>query len=272
MQKTAQDSQSKSDSPRRPRIYAIAKKSADIAHVHVAFWTDGGPKNFMVGFSRREIAAEIAEIENTLADGPETFDPGNGQIYEISPELLGELRSILSSYHAVLQGGSDANVVRKGVSTPLKSKASAPQGNAPAARQFNEERRTKNEERDRRIAQAIAVRAERFNGSGAAAEELAGEVARIVGEELRRAVMPVLAEIDAITALVKECASELEAISKNFITCASGKIGGRNTPPAPRRKGGRDSYCPKAGRVNAEGSISTRRGRTSVVVGRRKVS
>ena len=69
MQKTAQDSQSKSDSPRRPRIYAIAKKSADIAHVHVAFWADGGPKNFMVGFSRRGIAAEIAGIENALADG-----------------------------------------------------------------------------------------------------------------------------------------------------------------------------------------------------------
>ena len=260
MQKTAQDSQSKSDSPRRPRIYAIAKKSADIAHVHVAFWTDGGPKNFMVGFSRRGIAAEIAEIENALADGSETFDPGNGQIYEISPELLGELRGILSSYHAVLQGGSDAHVVRGGVSTPTKSKASARAdgGNAPEAsspsetagsvgRQFNEERRIKN-------------------------EELAGEVARIVGEELRKAMVPVLSEVDAIIALVKECAAELAAISKQFITRASGEFGGQATPPAPRRKGGRDSYCPKAGRVNAEGSIFTRRGRTSVVVGRRKVS
>lgn len=118
----------------------------------------------------------------------------------------------------------------------------------------------------------FGVRAEPFNGSGTAAEELAGEVARIVDEELRKAVIPVLAEIDAITALVKECASELSAVSKDFITCASGEFGGRNTPPAPRRKGGRVSCCPKAGRVNAEGSIFTRRGRTSVVVGRRKVS
>lgn len=85
-------------------------------------------------------------------------------------------------------------------------------------------------------------------------------------------MVPVLSEVDAIIALVKECAAELAAISKQFITRASGEFGGRNTPPAPRRKGGRDSYCPKAGRVNAEGSISTRRGRTSVVVGRRKVS
>lgn len=250
MQKTAQDSQSKSDSPRRPRIYAIAKKSADIAHVHVAFWADGGPKNFMVGFSRRGIAAEIAEIENALADGSETFDPGNGQIYEISPELLGELRSILSSYHAVLQGGSDANVVREGVSTPTEPKASvrADGDNAPEASSLS----------------GIA---------GSVGRQLSNdEVARIVGEELRKAVMPVLAEIDAITALVKECAAELAAISKQFITRAPGEFGGQATPPAPRRKGGRDSYCPKAGRVNAEGSIFTRRGRTSVVVGRRKVS
>lgn len=250
MQKTAQDSQSKSDSPRRPRIYAIAKKSADIAHVHVAFWADGGPKNFMVGFSRRGIAAEIAEIENALADGSETFDPGNGQIYEISPELLGELRSILSSYHAVLQGGSDANVVRGGVSTPIKPKASARAdgGNAPEASSPSET-------------------------AGSVGRQLSNdEIARIVGEELRKAVMPVLAEIDAITALVKECAAELAAVSKQFITRAPGEFGGQATPPAPRRKGGRDSCCPKAGRVNAEGSISTRRSRTSVVVGSRKVS
>lgn len=250
MQKTAQDSQSKSDSPRRPRIYAIAKKSADIAHVHVAFWTDGGPKNFMVGFSRRGIAAEIAEIENALADGSETFDPGNGQIYEISPELLGELRSILSSYHAVLQGGSDANVVRGGVSTPIKSKASARAdgGSAPEASSPSET-------------------------AGSVGRQLSNdEIARIVGEELRKAMVPVLAEIDAITALVKECAAELAAISKQFITRAPGEFGGQATPPAPRRKGGRDSCCPKAGRVNAEGSIFTRRGRTSVAVGRRKVS
>lgn len=236
MQKTAQYSQSKSDSPRRPRIYAIAKKSADIAHVHVAFWADGGPKNFMVGFSRRGIAAEIAGIENALADGSETFDPGNGQIYEISPELLGELRSILSSYHAVLQGGSDAQVVRGGVSTSAKPKASARAdgGNAPEAsspsevagsvgRQFNEERRIKN-------------------------EELAGEVARIVGDELRKAVMPLLAEIDAIAALLKECALEVAA-----------------SKPARKRNAGKSS-------TGRETPISIKRGRTSVVVGSRKAS
>lgn len=229
MQKTAQDSQSKSDSPRRPRIYAIAKKSADIAHVHVAFWADGGPKNFMVGFSRRGIAAEIAEIENALADGSETFAPGNGQIYEISPELLGELRSILSSYHAVLQGGSDANVVRNGVSTPIKSKASARAdgGSVPEASSPSE---------------AAGSAGRQFN------EELAGEVARIVGDELRKAVMPLLAEIDAIAALLKECALEAAA-----------------SKPARKRNAGKSSTDWKT-------PISIKRGRTSVVVGRHNIS
>lgn len=238
MQKTAQDSQSKSDS-RYPRIYAIAKKSADIAHVHVAFWADGGPKNFMVGFSRRGIAAEIAGIENALADGSETFDPGNGQIYEISPELLGELRGILSSYHAVLQGGSDAQVVRGGVSTSAKPKASARQGNASAARQNLISQKDTCADSDAELdntAHTAPVSADFVN-----------QVARIVGEELRKAVMPLLAEIDAIAALLNECALEVAA-----------------SKPVHKRN---------AGKSSTDGTpISIRRGRTSLVVGSRKVS
>lgn len=239
MQKTAQDSQSKSDSPRRPRIYAIAKKSADIAHVHVAFWTDGGPKNFMVGFSRRGIAAEIAGIENALADGSETFDPGNGQIYEISPELLGELRSILSSYHAV-QGGSDANVVREGVSTPIKPKASALQGNASAARQ--------NLISQKDICANSDVELDNSAHTAQVSADFVNQVAQIVGKELRKAVMPLLAEIDAIAALLNECALEVSA-----------------SKPARKRNAGKSS-------TDGEMPISTRRSRTSVVVGSRKVS
>ena len=63
-----------------------------------------------------------------------------------------------------MSGGSGAQVVRKGVSTPLKSKAPARAAALPhCASDFNEER-------DRRIAKASAVRAEPFNGSGTAAE------------------------------------------------------------------------------------------------------
>lgn len=280
MQNTAQDSQSKSGNlGRGAAVYAFKTARINPENLSLKFWTLGGDvRRFNLACSG--IPALVEQIDSALADGDFClwFD---GARFALSEKLLRGIRENLLA----VSGGSDANVVRGGVSTPTKSKASARAdgGNTPEAsslsgiagsvgRQFNEERRIKNEERDRCIAQAIAVRAEPFNGSGTAAEELAGEVARIVGEELRKAMVPVLAEIDAITALVKECAVELAAVSKQFITRAPGEFGGQATPPAPRRKGGRDSCCPKAGRVNAEGSIFTRRGRTSVVVGSRKVS
>ena len=280
MQNAAQDSQSKSGNlGRGAAVYAFKVARINPENLSVKFWTlGGGVRRFNLACS--EVPALVEQIDSAIADGDFClwFD---GERFALSEKLLRGIRENLLA----VQGGSDANVVRGGVSTPIKPKASARAdgGNAPevaspseaagsVGRQFNEELRSKNKERDRCIAQAIAVRAEPFNGSGTAAEELAGEVARIVGEELHKAVIPVLAEIDAITALVKECAAELSAVSKDFITRASGEFGGRNTPPAPRRKGGRDSCCPKAGRVNAEGSIFTRRGRTSVVVGSRKVS
>ena len=257
MQNAAQDSQSKSGNlGKGAAVYAFKTARINPENLSVKFWTlGGGVKRFNLACS--ELPALVEQIDSALADG-DLYMLLDGERFALPEKLLCGIRTQFSSY--AVSGGSDANVVRNGVSTPKKTKASARAdgGNAPEAsspsevagsvgRQFNEERRIKN-------------------------EELVGEVARIVDEELRKAVIPVLAEIDAITALVKECASELSAVSKQFITCASGEFGGRNTPPAPRRKGGRDSCCPKAGRVNAEGSIFTRRGRTSVVVGRRKVS
>lgn len=257
MQKTAQKSQQKSGNlGNGEAVYAFKIARINPENLSVRFWTLGGNvRRFNLACS--EVPALVEQIDSAIADGDFClwFD---GARFAIPEKLLRGIRTQFSSY--AVSGGNDAHVVREGVSTPRKSKASAradggrvPEASSPSevagsvGRQFNEERRIKN-------------------------EELAGEVARIVDEELRKAVMPLLAEIDAIAALVKECVAELSAVSKDFITCASGKLGGRNTPPAPRRKGGRDSYCPKAGRVNAEGAISTRRGRTSVVVGRRKVS
>lgn len=288
MQNVAQDSQSKSGNlGRRAAVYAFKTARINPENLSLKFWTLGGRvRRFNLACS--ELPALVEQIDSALADG-DLYMLLDGERFALPEKLLRGIRenllvlapptvngAIHSSY--AVSGGSDANVVRGGVSTPTKPKASARAdgGNAPEASSPSETAgsvgRQFNEERDRCIAQAIAVRAEPFNGSGTAAEELAREVARAVGEELRKAVMPVLAEIDAITALVKECATELAAVSKQFITRASGEFGGRNTPPAPRRKGGRDSCCPKAGRVNAEGSIFTRRGRTSVVVGSRKVS
>ena len=262
MSNAAQDSQQKSGNL---KVYAFEVSRINAATLALKLRMLGGVSSVRT-IAVSELPTCISQIEQALVDGADEVEINVGSgVCAISPVLLKNLKTSLSSYHAV-SGGSGAQVVRKGVSTPVKSKAPARAAAVPhCASDFNEER-------DRRIAKASAVRAEPFNGSGTAAADFERQISRIVGDELRKAVMPLLSEIDAIAALVKECAAELSSVSKDFITCASGKLGGRNTPPAPRRKGGRESCCPKAGRVNAEGSISTRGGRTSVVVGRRKVS
>lgn len=261
MQKTAQKSQQKSGNlGNGEAVYAFKIARINPENLSVRFWTLGGViRRFNMACS--EVPALVEQIDSALADGDFClwFDSAR---YSVPEKLLRGIRenllvlasptandAIHSSYNAV-QGGSDANVVRNGVSTPIKPKASARTdgGSVPEASSLSE-------------------------AAGSVGRQLSNdEIARIVGNELRKAMVPVLAEIDAITALVKECAAELAAVSKQFITRAPGEFGGQATPPAPRRKGGRDSYCPKAGRVNAEGSISTRRSRTSVVVGSRKVS
>ena len=180
-----------------------------------------------------ELPALVEQIDSALADG-DLYMLLDGERFALPEKLLRGIRTQFSSY--AVSGGSDANVVRNGVSTPKKTKASAradggsvPKASSPSetagsvGRQFNEERRIKN-------------------------EELVGEVARIVGEELRKAVMPLLAEIDTIAALINECALEVSA-----------------SKPARKRNAGKYSTDRKT-------PIFTRRGRTSVVVGSRKVS
>ena len=260
MQKAAEDSQSKSGNlGNGEAVYAFKIARINPENLSVKFWTLGGNvRRFNLACS--EVPALVEQIDSALADGDFCLSL-DGARFAIPEKLMRGIRenllvlapptvngAIHSSY--AVSGGSDANVVRGGVSTPTKSKASARAdgGSVPEASSPSEV-------------------------AGSVGRQLSNdEIARIVGEELRKAMVPVLAEIDAITALVKECAAELAAVSKQFITRAPGEFGGQATPPAPRRKGGRESCCPKAGRVNAEGSIFTRRGRTSVVVGSRKVS
>lgn len=247
MQNAAQDSQSKSGNLGRvAAVYAFKVARINPENLSVKFWTlGGGVRRFNLACS--EVPALVEQIDSAIADGDFClwFD---GARCSVPEKLLRGIRenllvlapptangAIHSSYNAV-SGGSDAHVVRGGVSTPRKSKASAradggrvPEASSPSevagsvGRQFNEERRIKN-------------------------EELVGEVARIVGEELRKAVMPLLAEIDTIAALINECALEVSA-----------------SKPARKRNAGKYSTDRKT-------PIFTRRGRTSVVVGSRKVS
>lgn len=201
--------------------------------MRVAFWAVGSGDfnaSFRVTFARAEIPAKIAEIDAALAEGSGVFDAGDGHIYEISDALLGALRSILSSY--AVSGGGGAQAVRAGVSMPSKPKA-------PARAARSAARKNLINPKDTRAAKDVELCDTAHTARASANFE--AQVARIVGDELRKAVMPILAEIDAIAALLKETAAELSAFKP-------GEMDASDMP------------------------ISTRRGRTSVVVGRRKIS
>lgn len=260
MSNAAQNSQQKSGNL---KVYAFEVSRINAATLALKLRMLGGVSSVRT-IAISEIPNILSQIDSALADGVDKIEINVGSgVCAISPVLLKNLKTSLSSYHAV-SGGSGAQVVRKGVSTPVKSKAPARAAALPhCASDFNKER-------DRRIAKVSAVRAEPFDGSGTDAADFERQISRIVGDELRKAVMPLLAEIDAIAALVKECAAELAAVSKKFTTRVL--IGSEK----------RDRRIAKASAVRAEpfngsgtaaeGSISTRGGRTSVMVGRRKVS
>lgn len=289
MQNAGQDSQLKSGNlDRAEAVYAFKLARINPENLSLKLWTFGGDvKSSRIACAK--LGALLDEIDSAIANGDFCLSLDGAQ-FTLSEKLLREISAHLSSYHAV-QGGSGAHVVRGGVSTPVKpkaparaaavplpSKGQAPYGdcacNAPIPdvkqRPAVAARKNLINPKDTRAAKDVELCDTAHTARASANFE--AQVARVVGDELRRAVMPILAEIDAIAALVKECLSELETASNDFITCAPGDFAGRDTPPAPRRKGGRESYRPKAGRGNAEGAISTRRGRTSVVVGRRKIS
>ena len=250
MQKTGQKSQSKSGNlGNGEAVYAFKTARINPENLSVRFWTLGGNvRRFNMACS--EVPALVEEIDSALADGDFCLSL-DGARCSVPEKLLRGIRenllvlaqptvngAIHSSYNAV-SGGSDAHVVRGGVSTPTKSKASALQGNASAARQ--------NLISQKDTCAYSDVELDNSAHTAQVSADFVNQVARMVGEELRKAVMPLLAEIDAIAALLKECALEVSA-----------------SKPARKRNTGKSS-------TDGKTPISTRRGRTSVVVGRRKV-
>ena len=257
MQKTAQDSQQKSGNL---KVYAFEVSRINAATLALKLRMLGGVSSVRT-IAVSELPTCISQIEQALVDGADEVEINVGSgVCAISPVLLKNLKTSLSSYHAV-SGGSGAQVVRKGVSTPVKSKA-------PARAVSSAARKNLISQKDTRANSDVEL--DNTAHTAQVSADFENQVAQIVGKELRKAVMPLLAEIDAIAALVKECAAELAAVSKKFTTCAL--IGSEK----------RDRRIAKASAVRAEpfngsgtaaeGSISTQGGRTSVVVSRRKVS
>lgn len=236
MSNAAQDSQQKSGNL---KVYAFEVSRINAATLALKLRMLGGLSSVRT-IAISEIPNILSQIDSALADGTDEAEINIGSgVCTISPALLKNLKTSLSSYHAV-SGGSGAQVVRKGVSTPLKSKAPALQGNASAARQNLISQKDTCANSD--------VELDNSAHTAQVSADFVNQVAQIVGKELRKAVMPLLAEIDAIAALLKECALEIAA-----------------SKPARKRNAGKSS-------TDGKTPISTRRGRTSVVVGRRKVS
>lgn len=257
MSNAAQDSQQKSGNL---KVYAFEVSRINAATLALKLRMLGGVSSVRT-IAVSELPTCISQIEQALVDGADEVEINVGSgVCAISPVLLKSLKTSLSSYHAV-SGGSGAQVVRKGVSTPVKSKA-------PARAVSSAARKNLISQKDTRANSDVEL--DNTAHTAQVSADFENQVAQIVGKELRKAVMPLLAEIDAIAALVKECAAELAAVSKKFTTRVL--IGSEK----------RDRRIAKASAVRAEpfngsgtaaeGSISTQGGRTSVVVSRRKVS
>lgn len=256
MSNAAQDSQQKSANL---KVYAFEVSRINSVTLSLKLRLLGGVSSVR-RIAISEIPNILSQIDAALGDccGDVLMNFGSG-VCAISQNLLKNLKASLSSY--AVRGGSGAQAVRGGVSTPTKTKAPA-RAVSSAARDdlINPNGACANDD----------VELDNTAHTARAPTDFENKVARIVGEELRKAVMPLFAEIDAIAALARECAAELAAVSKKFTTRVL--IGSEK----------RDRRIAKASAVRAEpfngsgtaaeGSISTRGGRTSVVVGRRKVS
>ena len=257
MQKTAQDSQQKSSNL---KVYAFEVSRINAATVSLKLRMLGGVSSVRT-IAVSELPNCISQIEQALVGGADEAEINVGSgVCAISSVLLKNLKTSLSSYHAV-SGGSGAQVVRNGVSTPVKSKA-------PARAVCSAARKNLISQKDTRANSDVEL--ENTAHTARVSADFENQLARIVGDELRKAVMPVLAEIDAITALVKECVAELAAVSKKFTTRVRIETEKRDRRIAKANAVRAEPF--NGSGTAAEGSISTRGGRTSVVVGRRKVS
>ena len=276
MANNAQNSQNKSDNLGRGRVaYAFKVSRVNPDFVSFKIWILGYYSK-VCSIAVASLPKIVAQIDTALADGDCEFEIG-GIRFSATEKLLKSIRKELSSYCCNV-GASDANHVQ--VNPPrvaaaesvkkcgAKQKASAP-ACKPSARQLsNEERRTKNEKLSTPAGVAAYTAKEENNSSfsilnsslraaGEAdfiaqsvpqVESACGADASAVADGLIQAFRKVLrAELAPIRAVLEELSFKVEEMSI-FAK-------GNSALELP------ESSFPR-----------TRRGRTSVVVGVRKVA
>ena len=253
MQKAAQSSQLKSDNLGRGRVaYAFKISRVNPDFVSFKIWILGYYSK-VCSLAVSSLPKIVAQIDTALADGECEFELG-GIRFSADEKLLKSIRKELSSYCCNV-GASDANHVP--VNPPriaatesvkkcgAKQKASAP-ARKPSARQIsNEELRTKNEKLGGEVADtakeennsSLFVHRSSFSPDASA---VADGLIQAFREALRAELAPIRAVLDELSFKVEE----LDIFTK-----------GNSALPLP------ESSFPR-----------TKRGRTSVVVGVRKIS
>ena len=241
MANNAQNSQNKSDNLGRGRVaYAFKVSRVNPDFISFKIWILGYYSK-VCSIAVSSLPKIVAQLDTALAEGDCEFEIG-GIRFSADEKLLKSIRKEFSSYCCL--GASDAN--HAPVNPPrvveaesvkkcgAKQKASAPQGSASAARHFDSS--TETGETDF-IAQS-APQAESANGADASA--VADGLIQAFREALRAEIVPIREVLDALSFKVEE----LAVFTK-----------GNAALPLP------ESSFPR-----------TRRGRTSVVVGVRKIS
>lgn len=269
MQKTAQVGQEKSGGV---KVYAFEVARINAETVSLKLRMLGGASSIL-RISAAEMPNILSQIDSALAEtaGEIEINFGSG-ICAISPKLLKQLKNSLSPYCAV-PGGIGAQADRGGVSMPTKTKA-------PARAERSAARKNLISPKDTRAVKDVELCDTAHTARASANFE--AQVARIVGDELRRAVMPILAEIDAIAALLKETAAEMGAFKSADAAGAAALPArkeraaapiSRNSGVADPLRGSREVRCnAREAPFSCPPRVKTRRGRTSVAVGRRKAS
>ncbi len=243
MANNAQNSQNKSDNLGRGRVaYAFKISRVNPDFVSFKIWILGYYSK-VCSIAVASLPKIVAQIDTALADGDCEFEIG-GIRFSADEKLLKSIRKELSSYCYCCEGASDANHVPSAgkAAQPqpeslrsTKPKASAPQGSASAARHFDS---STTETGDADFIAQSAPQAESANGADASA------VADGLIQAFREALCAELAPIRAVLEELSFKVEEMAVFAK-----------GNSVLPLP------ESSFPR-----------TRRGRTSVVVGVRKIS
>ncbi len=243
MQKAAQDSQNKSDNLGRGRVaYAFKVSRVNPDFVSFKIWILGYYSK-VCSIAVASLPKIVAQIDTALADGECEFEIG-GIRFSADEKLLKSIRKEISSYCCNV-GVSDANNVPVKPSCiaatesvkkcGAKQKASAP-ARKPSARQICKLTTTETGEADF-IAQSASLA---DSACGADASTVADGLIQAFREALRAELAPIRAVLEELSFKVEEMA----VFAK-----------GNSVLPLP------ESSFPR-----------TKRGRTSVVVGVRKIS